>query len=116
MSADLLRRAASLMRERAEAATYVYAEHTPKAGQPVPWFDATDAYCFDDNDGPHIMAWSPAVALAVADWLESVADDHDRRLANVNEYLAERNSGPVESCRILDEPLNVARAYLGEQS
>ena len=73
MSAETLRRAAALMRERAEAAT------------PAPWeFDAEDMYpgVWSDSgsagtwvvsewgtreaNATHIASWHPAVALAVA--------------------------------------------------
>lgn len=77
VSAELLREAAALIRSRAEAATYVYAEHHPQAGEVVPWFEGGDVYSFDETDGPHIMAWSPAVALAVADWLDATAREFD---------------------------------------
>jgi hypothetical protein len=105
MSAEILRRAATLMRERAEAAVYVYAEGHAKAGQQVPWFDAADAYSFDDTDGPHIIGMSPAVALAVADWLDEVAADLD-------EWDGLRQVGFAGQMH--DRALAVARAYLGE--
>ena len=117
MSGDVLRRAAGLMRERAEAAT------------PGPWFaddvygtvtaglrSAREAYDREyDNSDPdpwvipesqdsstyvpdlrHIASWHPAVALAVADWLD----------------------GEAAFCEAEDVPptpqaLAVARAYLG---
>lgn len=63
------------MREKAEAAT------------PGPWvaemYDVLTAHeaaqvadCFDDAEpnAEHIASWHPAVALAVADWLEEEAD------------------------------------------
>lgn len=77
MSADTLRRAAALMRERAEAAT------------PGPWevdhfghgvrersgrglASAHNAKC---EVAAHIASWHPAVAMAVAEWLEVTARD-----------------------------------------
>ena len=107
MSADLLRRAAALMRDRAEAAT------------PGPWrhdeMQATrrDGHYFAVNDGStellidrgfdagpngaHAASWHPAVALAVADWLECQADT-------------------TCDCGLDEGALAAARAYLGEAS
>lgn len=85
MSAEILRKAASLMRERAEAAT------------PGPWIPF-------DADADHIASWHPAVALAVADWLDATADDWDRSTAPI----------PVSDIRLdARAALAVARAYLG---
>ena len=119
MSAEVLREAARLMRERAEAAT------------PGPWTqgmagtkllpEVDNAFHFgmvvltalgtDDGDGgvstaTHIASWPPGVALAVADWLDEIAaKEAARGLAGV-------------STRVLyvDRALAVARAYLGETS
>ena len=121
MSAELLREAESLMRERAEAACYTYTKDHPdpaKAGQPVPWFDAADAYCFDDSDGPHIMAWSPAVALAVADWLDVAARDlwaHGTDCYTVGHEPCWEcdDDGMAPHVR---SALAVAHAYLGRES
>ena len=99
MSASLLREAAALMRERAEAAR---PDH--------PWYDRGDiaegmAAFTDSGDEPHIDAehiasWHPAVALAVADWLDETAKDLDALMTY---------GGHVPA-------LVVARAYLGESS
>lgn len=81
MSADLLREAASKMRERAEAATpgpwVAYGDHLvwpsnkgPAANDPVLAM-LGDAH---DDSAEHIASWHPAVALAVADWLDEEAD------------------------------------------
>lgn len=104
MSADLLREAAALMRERAEAAT------------PSPWLaDVKDdgrawVFIYDEmdslslhgypNDAEHIASWHPAVALAVADWLDRIAWTWE-----FEPTLQGRVGG--------DEALAVARAYLG---
>lgn len=106
MSSEILRRAASLMRERAEDAT------------PGPWAAASDGRTTElladggadviyrrvmdwhaPADAEHIASWHPAVALTVADWLTSVVDDQnvDFDLINSEGYSA----------------LAVARAYLG---
>jgi len=101
VSAEILRRASALMRERAEAARSHYAAHHPKAGQEVPWFGEADLYDFDDSDGPHIIGMSPAVALAVADWLSRTADLWE--------------CGDVGGIQ-WNHALAVARAYLGRDA
>jgi hypothetical protein len=75
VSAEVLRRAGALMRERAEAAS----------GQSKVWFDQLDmseaienAGLWDTGDDPmadaeHIASWHPAVALAFADLLDAAA-------------------------------------------
>jgi hypothetical protein len=109
MSADLLRRAAKEMRERAEAATpgpyYVQPNdliggfmvrdeaEPPSTGHGR---DVGDFMTVDDCR--HIASWHPAVALAVADWLENEAELEEGWSA----YEA------VPQC------VAVARAYLGE--
>ena len=108
MSAETLRRAASLMRERAEAASrepaylddhWVY--EGGEDGDGIFWAvtrnkgDTVAASLFPKVSA-HIASWHPAVALAVADWLEIMATPH-----------AEGYRGPAVA---------VARAYLGEPS
>lgn len=114
MSAELLREAAALMRERAEAAT------------PGPWSlkadyldtvtgEGGDTYVsaplmevvagvYDDDMGnaEHIASWPPAVALAVADLLNDTA-------------LLLESTHPVPACDLLYDgnALKVARTYLG---
>lgn len=92
MSAELLRRAASLMRERAEAARpgpYT-ADAAPEMwNNPIvcgPEYPAEEegrthrfviAECHGFSkpaNAAHIASWHPAVALAVADWLDACAD------------------------------------------
>jgi hypothetical protein len=118
MTAELLRRAAAKMREAAEGAT------------PGPWSEwgvqpldgeRYDAIGNDETerevcsfapssqasaDSWHIASWHPAVALAVADWL----DDHAA--------FAEQAAKDFERPELLDapDPLadKVARLYLGE--
>ena len=115
MSAEALRRAAALIRERAEAAT------------PAPWLAFTakkgggyvhgvttgldEDYESDlfvgstRGDAIHIASWHPAVALAVAEWLDAEAENPDPCHA----------STPAD-CYVRDcsthRALTVARAYL----
>jgi hypothetical protein len=108
MSAEVLREAAALMRERAEyATTGPWTTPEPEdeywgprdvVGPGEPGF----RYLICEragNDAEHIASWHPAVALAVADWLERCV----RLLADGRSCY-----GPeVESA------LAVANAYLG---
>ena len=85
MSAETLRRAASLMRERAEAASpspwvdTVWPKEIPgvysQAIEDTRGFDPEIARTLDKPDAEHIASWHPAVALAVADWLDVTARD-----------------------------------------
>lgn len=117
MSAEVLRRAAALMRERAEAATADVCpdwtrgavrhiarnceiecyhdgapslRHHDSQGEPNQWSRYDDA--------AHIASWHPAVALAVADWLEYVSKAHEDAYISGSHALA------------------VARAYLGDDT
>jgi hypothetical protein len=85
VTAELLREAAALMRSRAEAAA------------PGPWYANPGGYVetdpFMEGEGfnmvadaggvgqvghaAYIASWHPAVALAVADWLDETARRHD---------------------------------------
>lgn len=107
MSADLLRQAASLIRARAEAATpgpwvvvgdddELLAPRTvTDSGEPGERYIVAE---YAGSDAEHIASFaSPAVALAVADWLETAAQDHELRFQHA----------------MCDErALDVARAYL----
>ena len=115
MSADILRQAASLMRSRAKAAIC-------PCGGPVctvekGWFregelrerlgdglDDRDPRITSGDSVPHVLAWSPAVALAVADWLDYTAQTWRSRPL--------REKGAVFGGD-QEQALTVARAYLG---
>lgn len=110
MSAELLREAAALMRERAEAAR----DSAPRQWDGGAWLER-DADWYEPHalssrrvasvqDSGHIASWHPAVALAVADWLEAEAEGHD-----VDTY-------DVSNCCRMPHALAVARAYLGRES
>lgn len=99
MSAAVLREAAALMRERAEAAT------------PGPWTyeDAPNGFppMVDKphlSDAEHIASWHPAVALAVADWLDAQADYH--------ETLQQHGARGLRADGQVPNAFTVARAYL----
>lgn len=97
--ADTLREAATLIRERANAATpgpwHVCDEpewseedgrgvcgpaHEPIARLAEDWYEPDPGEPTAESDAEHIASWHPAVALAVADWLETdaaVIERHD---------------------------------------
>ncbi len=112
MSADVLRRAATLMRERAEAATPgPWQTHGQWVRQKMTWDQPSEfvvSGCADAGiqrqraDAAHIASWHPAVALAVADWLDDVAT------------FGTPTDGHLRPCLV--PALAVARAYLGEPS
>lgn len=156
MSSEILRRAATLMRERAVDATpgpwKAWQQHgrdyTDEGWSQVGVKSQTrdvaltyptgfDHDCHED-DAAHIASWHPAVALAVADWLDAVAEVHwPKRHDHYSEshYNAEPehedfthcdetcwteayicNGCGTATCRpeVSDRALAVARAYLGE--
>lgn len=117
MSAEILREAAALMRERAEAATAGRWEPMAGAfGNPSDgpdhmrvvtegWSDAYDVEHtvarteYDQqggNDAEHIASWHPTVALLVADLLNNIIGAQEQDVSAIE----------------LDA-LAVARAYLG---
>lgn len=110
---ETLRKAAALMRERAQAATQGRWE-THGDGWPgsTSWVrsDSGEEVVFseyyrptDGPDGVHIASWDPTVALLVADGLEAHAD--------TVEAMSQFAGGPVPA-----RPwLAVARAYLREE-
>jgi hypothetical protein len=119
MSAEVLREAAALMRERAEKAEQgrwklwgmtVMADPTGTSnvddGIDVAQA-STPSWC---ERGPrtwnaeHIASWHPAVALAVADWLASVAE----------RQIDAHDTGAILGGTDWEHALAVARAYLGE--
>jgi hypothetical protein len=105
MTADELRQASGEMRRLAEAATpgpwrnYVRGDNrwaiVEQSAGDDRWIAARSA---DDDDAAHIAAWHPAVALAVADWLDEVAW---------------RSEHYPKQYRAAKHALAVARAFLG---
>jgi hypothetical protein len=130
MSAETLRRAAALMRERAEAATdgswETYSDeserHFDQYGVGVTSTVTFDVVAYSgqiySRDAEHIASWHPAVALAVADLLDE-AVDHLLAHDDIDTFGAEAVCPTAREgleCSVLGQALNVARAYLGEQS
>lgn len=110
MSADVarIRRAAALMRERAEGATSGPwgVATTTEMGYAIHRGEHDTVALFADRpNAAHIASWHPLVALAVADWLDAEAESHE------SEAFAEW-SGVTDCCR-MPQALAVARAYLG---
>lgn len=108
--AQVIRRAAAVMRERAEAVIHVFPWRAE--GRDVTAtqdYDGMDpdwdmgvvlARCTRQDEAEHIASWHPLVAAAVADWLERAADDDAEDM----------------QCDHWDHALKVALAYLGEAS
>lgn len=113
------REAARLMRERAEAAT------------PGPWGDPTEVHYGDfgwyvhgspagetedtprgQNDAAHIASWHPAVALAVAAWLDDVATDaeYSERFDTAQAHALRLAAGNAKHATAITD------AYLGDPS
>jgi hypothetical protein len=126
VSAELLREAAALMRERAEGAT-LGPWHPATTGvecgdhwsvieypamNPVARVPSDDGGNDDQRepDARHIASWHPAVALAVADWLDREAEIWERV-----EVIGVQYRPKVEVTIGLsthDQATAVARAYL----
>lgn len=121
MSAEFLREAAALMRANAEKAEpgrwklwgmSVMAD--PKGTSNVDdCIYVADAYTPSTTDrrlhtgnADHIASWHPAVALAVADWLDRDADGWEQLQSVIDEPL------PADSW---STAVAVAAAYLGRQ-
>ena len=125
MSAELLREAAKEIRERAQAATpgpwshwHMPADGRLEVFVPNGTMDTETILEFKDHmdceecirptepDAYHITSWHPAVALAVADWLDFEAACTDRAARQF----------PSDQWDADERALNVARAYLGRPS
>lgn len=93
---DLLRRASSLMRERAQAVD-------ANGWESLGWESDDDLGPLSTGtvkDSQYIASWHPAVAIAVADLLDSVVE----RAGGVH---------PLDFSETYIEEIAVARAYLG---
>lgn len=108
---ETLRKAATLIRERAQAANTdeartPYGDTRIGVVPPERWGAMVDDY-LGGEVGAHCASWHPAVALAVADWLDAAAEDEEmfRRLR----YSTVGHLGE-------NPALAVARAYLGSTS
>jgi hypothetical protein len=105
---ETLREAARLMRERAQAAQAIadvigdwWSDEGLRDAFAAVTGDVDVPMTGAAEDAAHIASWHPAVALAVADWLDLVADG-----------LTELDVRTLPG----DRALAVARAYLGSGS
>ena len=107
-NADLLRRAAALMRERAEEATPGPWSNRRHLDEQVVRTDTGAPLARTDTraDRRHIASWHPVVALAVADLMDDGA--------TFIEYVAMNHSAEASGTEG-QFFLAVARTYLGEQ-
>ena len=128
MSADVLRAAAKLMRERANDATPgAWRAFSAGTGRDVDWYVVSEPYGQvatgahtenglaeivlierDHRDAEHIASWRPLVALAVADWLENEAKATEIMTDERDEESGASILGLPDKCAVA-----VARAYLG---
>ena len=91
MSADLLREAAALMKNRARGADrgpWKWAEQTHGEWYGIQSEFAALGNVFDAGNAFHIASWHPAVALAVADWLSGMAARAESKLAHGGDETA----------------------------
>lgn len=117
MSAEMLREAAALMRERAQACL----DASPDIDDGHWWSATTLADVLEDEggfaadkDADHIASWHPLVAQAVADWLDAayaawMQREHSLGAMSVRAMSGESNEPDLHA-------LAVAHAYLGEPS
>jgi hypothetical protein len=123
MSAEIetIRRAAALMRERAEDASpgpwvgFAYPIDSDGEGGEVVVRDPDDfdvALMTSDqfDDCPHIASWHPVVALTVADWLDQTAGDWQL----IEDGVLWSRAITWDATKV--RALAVARTYLGESS
>lgn len=105
MSAEILRQAAALMRERAEAAT-----DTPwvvkRAHPDMPAYVAHEGWWViasrtEQWDAEHIASWHPAMALEIAAFLDFAATYGDQ---------------PEPQSPTVQFAASIARAYIGDPS
>lgn len=127
MSAEILREAAALMREQAEAATQPVNSQGWIIDNEDPFALVTEVYTGPLSpgsrdvattgtaaDAAYIAAIHPAVALAVADWLDAAYADWHRKEHSLGDRSIRAMSGET------NEPdaraLTVALTYLGRQA
>ena len=125
VTAARLREAAALMRERAEAAGgAAWFVRREASEMPDVVSDCEGESCdgcgivaamVADEDAEHIASWHPAVALAVADLLDSLATRAEQVADTVaSAERAERLA--VENIPGYADAVTLARAYLGSAS
>jgi len=121
VSAETMRRAAALMRARAQRCARIFGgefrivESDSKNGWPRSLYNGAEllATRLDHSDAEHIASWHPAVALAVADLLDKAATLREFLEREPEPTIFGRPVAPIETAWD-KEALAVARAYLGE--
>jgi hypothetical protein len=114
MSAEMLREAAALMRSRAANAPPFRGRLFDGAYQIIDT-DDLEVLATVTHGGPewdHIASWHPAVALAVADWLDDTATANER-LASSPVFV---DLLPADHDVTNRKALAVARAYLNTKT
>ncbi len=105
MSAEVLRKAAALMRERAQAATpgpWKVKQHAARDNCKCIKADGTYVAMYAANDAEHIASWDPAMAFSVANLMDHAAEDREETgTYNLGEWV---------------DLLAIARTYLGADS
>ncbi len=108
MSAETLRRAAALMRDRAEAVT-IDPWQTSHDDATQVWDERERLVASAEglDEAAHIASWHPAVAFAVANLLDDTADA-------LGSQLATGDDPEQDVLSLYGSEIAVARAYLGE--
>ena len=107
---EIIRKAATLMRERANAATPGPWSNRRGPGEHVVRADGGSvADTVWREDRRHIASWHPVVTLAVADWL-------DADVAKVERHRLAITFGGAPMFPPDPHAVAIARAYLGAQS
>lgn len=92
MNADELRAVAAEIRAKAKAATpgpWIQDEWSViEAGYESEVAHLDGHFRVADKNGPHIVAWHPTVALAVADWLDAEAARSEHPFGPTGEAIA----------------------------
>lgn len=113
MSAETIRRAAALTRQRADAAKRW--EGDEGWWTAIGLEEAFTAYMDDDarhgerEDAEHLASFDPATGLVLADLLDAAADEIERRVARDGEQILE-HANPV-----FHAMTELARTYLREE-
>jgi len=144
VTAETLRKAAALMRERASSASRGpwryegYVSESKNPGDGGGWIHrgvGADEYAVavtlpysrhPEADATHIASWHPAVALAVADWLDELGEELQADPSDYCEGKGHRPPWPYNEdladectswfCSNVDRGFTVARAYLGDDA
>lgn len=121
---ETIRKAARLMRERAEAACPGPYFTTGKSGRyggmvaaprdGYPEHDGYDGHLIGESMSgahrSHLAGWAPEIAVAVADWLEAVADLYDKPISLPPAHPTDVDA--IAFAAVMRGAETVARTYL----